>query len=359
MQQRELKQLSVYAILFLLITSFLVYFQRPVDAATLTESAIRLDRMGASVAASSTNKILVIAKPATGGTETTVKLTWPTSSAFTVDTQATTHTVTTSGIAGMSFQGELVTAWPGIGSSASSVGGGTVTFPSTDLTVGTLYGFYITGGITNPSTGNAGTKQVTITTQSTGPATVDSQTVAVDTTTTSSDLVTVTAQVASSFNFALNSNSIALGTLSTGSVSTGNVTIDVDTNATNGWAAWLRSDASTAALASASTGGSFGSTGTVNGSTETVTAGTENYVVDVNVSAGTLSNGSRTISTEYDGNGTTTGGTLSTSYQEIVYSTGQADSDTITLTAIASINAVTKAATDYTDTWEVVGAGNF
>ena len=46
-----------------------------------------------------------------------------------------------------------VTAWPGIGT-ATSVVGNKVTFPSGDLSLGTTYGFYITGGIaSNPSYG--------------------------------------------------------------------------------------------------------------------------------------------------------------------------------------------------------------
>jgi hypothetical protein len=198
-----------------------------------------------------------------------------------------------------------------------------------------------------------------MTTQITGPATLDSTVVAVDITTTNADQVTVTATVGSSFNFALNSNSLSLGALTTGSVSTGNVTVDIDSNAENGWIAWMRSEGAAATLASASTGDSIASTGTVNGAVETATAGTENYIVDVAGAQGGSSNGSLTIGAEYDGNGTTTGGTLDTTYQQIAQSTGQALNDTLTLTAIAAISTLTQAATDYTDTWEVIGAGNF
>jgi hypothetical protein len=333
-----------------------------VEAAALSEAAIRLDRMGASVAASSTNQILVIIKPATAGTEARVKISWPdsTSSAFTVSGTAANHTVSTASLPS-TFQGESLTALPSISGTASLVtdtGANTdVTFTTGDLSVGTLYGFYLTGGITNPSTPGGYTP--TITTQTSGTATIDSSTAAVDITSASGDQVTVTATVPAAFNFNINSTSISLGALDASSIKTGNTTIDVDTNANNGWAAWMRSEGGAAVLASASTGDTIASTGTVNAATETVVAGTENYVVDVNVAAGTNSTGSRTIATEYDGNGTTQGGTLGTAYQEILYSTGQADSDTITLTAIVAISGVTKAATDYTDTWEVVGAANF
>jgi hypothetical protein len=57
--------------------------------------------------------------------------------------------------------------------------------------------------------------------------------------------------------------------------------------------------------------------------------------------------------------GTVRGHKLWLRYEQIAQSTGQADSDTLTLTAIVAISPVNKAASDYTDTWEVVGAGNF
>lgn len=351
------RSMNVLAIAVLLLQIILTAFlPRPVYAGTLTEASIRLDRMGAAVAANTTNaKILVVAKAATTGTEATVKISWPTTSAFTVDATAANHTVSTASLPS-TYQGESLVAWPGIGT-ASSVSGGDVTFPSTDLTVGTLYGFFITGGITNPSAGNAGTKTVTITTQATGPSTIDSQSVAVDTVGTNADQVTVTASVPSSFNFALSGNSIALGTLSTSARTTGNVTVDVDTNANNGWVAFIRSEGAAATLASAATSDSISSTNT--GSCVTAAIGAKGYVVDVNASAGTGAGGVLTVATEYDCTDAQAGGVIDTVYEQIAQRTGVVDSDTLTLTAVVTISTTTKAATDYTDTWEVVGAGNF
>lgn len=352
-------RLSVLTVsLFMLASFFNLLLIGEAQAAAFTEASIRLDRMGASVATGASYSILVVAKPATAGTEASVQVVFPTTNAFTVSGTATALTVSTASLPS-TYQGEALVAWPGIGSSATAVSGGTVTYSSTDLTVGTEYGFFITGGITNPATGNAGTHQITITSRTSAPATIDTSTVSVDTVTTNSDQVTVTATVPSTFNFALNTNSISLGQLSASSITTGNVTVDIDSNAPNGWIAWMRSEGVAATLASASTSDTIASTGTVNGTPETALAGTENYIVDVNVAGGTNSTGSRTLSAEYDGNGTTTGGTLSTTHQQIAQSTGLADSDTLTLTAIVAISAQTTAATDYTDTWEVVGAGNF
>lgn len=350
------KTIALSTILVLLIAIILPIFVSQARAATLTEASIRLDRMGAGIAANTTNaRILVVAKAATTGTETTVKITWPTTNAFTVNATAANHTISTASLPA-TYQGETLVAWPGI-ATATTVAGGDVTFPSTDLTVGTLYGYYITGGITNPATGDAGTKQVTITTQAAGPTTIDNQTVAVDTVTTNADQVTVTASVPSSFNFALSGNSIALGTLSTSARVTGNVTVDVDTNANNGWVAFIRSEGAASTLASASTSDSISSTNT--GACVTAAIGAKGYVVDVNATAGTGAGGVLSVATEYDCTDGQAGGVIDTAYEQIAQRTGVVDSDTLTLTGIVTISATTKAATDYTDIWEVVGAGNF
>jgi hypothetical protein len=335
-----------------------VLLPREAHAGVLTEASIRLDRMGAAVAANTTDaKILVVVKPTTTGTEATVKISWPTTSAFTVDATAANHTTSTASLPS-TYQGESLTAWPTIGATASSVSGGDVTFSSGELTVGTLYGFYITGGITNPSAGNAGTHTVTITTEATGPSEIDSQSVAVDTVGTNADQVSVTATVPASFNFALSGNSIALGTLSTSARTTGNVTVDVDTNANNGWVAWIRSEGAAATLASAATGDSISSTDDP-GNCVTAVIGSKGYVVDVNAAAGSNGSGTLSVDTEYDCTDGQAGGVIATTYEQVAQRTGVIDSDTLTLTAVVTISPTTAAASDYTDTWEVVGAGNF
>lgn len=345
----------VYAIILFLLFSYLLPFSS-VRAAALTESAIRLDRMGAGIAAGSSSKILVVIKPATVGTIAKVRLTWPTTNAFSVNGTPANNTASTSGLES-TFQGQSLTA-PTVTSPASNVSGGAVTFDVSGMSSSTtLYGFYITGGITNPSVGNAGTHSVLIETLTSGGSLIDSQTVQVDTVGTNGDQVTVTGEVPSAFNFALGSNSIALGTMDVSTRSSGTVAVDIDSNAGNGWIAWIRSEGASAVLASAATGDSISSTNT--GSPVVTSPGTKGYVVDVSAVQGAGSTGSITIASEYDGDSTTSGGVISTSYEQIAQSTGQASSDTLTLKAIVTISAVTQAATDYTDTWEVVGAGNY
>ena len=349
---------SLSLLLVSIINVFLpLLIVQPAYAASLTEASIRLDRVGAAVAANGTNaKILVVFKPASTATEAKLKITWPTTNAFTVDATAANHTVTDTGIPS-TYHGESLNA-SGITSPATAVSGGDVTYTIPDLTAGTLYGFYITGGITNPSNGNAGTKVVAIETETSGSAQIDVASVAVDTVGTSADQVTLTASVDPTFNFALSGNSISLGTLSTTARSQGNVTVDVDTNANNGYVAWIRSEGAAKNLASASTSDSISSTDNP-GSCVTATIGSKGYVVDVNSTAGSNPGGALTVAAEYNCTDGQAGGVIDTAYEQIADRTGVVDSDTLTLNAIVTISATTKAATDYTDTWEVVGAGDF
>lgn len=350
------KSLPLFMISFLLLWSFSPYLlsRQYAQAAVLTEASIQLGRMGASVANNTTTaRILIVVKPASSDTEARVTVTYPTSSAFTVDATETNHTVSTTGLPA-NYQGESLTAWPGVAVDADSVSGGAVTFPSTTLTAGTLYGFYHTGGITNPSAANE--YIITIDTETVTPTVIDTQDVAVDIVSATGDQVTVTANIDPTFSFNIQDTALALGTLTSGAVANDGMTtpIDVDTNAGNGYVAFIRSEGTEFQLDSASTGDLI--TRADSASLETCAAGTECYVIDV--AAGTA-----TVPAEYDGNGTTTGGVPSATdnlYEEIAtYTVGPIDSDTITITAIAAISVTTQAADDYTDTLEIVGAGNF
>ncbi|GIW62861.1 MAG: hypothetical protein KatS3mg090_0687 [Patescibacteria group bacterium] len=349
--QKKLNTKRIISLTILFVFFFYVlslFFARYVFAAELDEVAMLFERMKASTVASSNARILVLVKPTTTATEANLRITF--ANGFTVDSTSTNITVSTSGLPS-AFQAESITAMPGIGSSASSVSGQQVTFTVTDLTVGTLYGFYITGGITNPST--AGEYINTVTTLTSGATEIDSSRIAVDI--VSDDQVTVTAQVPPSFNFALSGNSIALGELSTSSVSSGSITIDIDTNAENGWSAWVKS--ANAGLNSASTGDTIDSQGTVDGTPTSYTAGNEHYQLDVDATNGTGS-GTPSVNAEYNGS-SGSGGTLTTSYTEIATSNGSGNNDGLTLTINAAMSALNQAADDYSDVLTVVGAANF
>lgn len=326
---------------------FLVMFSSSASAAQLNEAYLRLDRMKASTATGGT-VCAMIATP--GSTDTSIRVTFPTG--FSVNTTASNWTVTTTNLPAGS------TAMPGIGT-ANLVSGQDVTFPISNITSNsTLYCFNFSGTstLTNPTAGTDLAGVITV--QATGPATIDSGAYA--TAIINDDQVVVSATVPATFSFALSTNTQAMGTLSTSSVVSGSgVATTVITNASNGWLAWLLS--ANQSLDSATTGDTIVTTGTVNNSPDTLATGAEGYVVDADLTTDSASagSGSVTIDAEYNGLTTSAGGTLPATFEEYATADGPTDTDVVTLVPRATISGLTQAATDYTDTWTIVAAGNF
>lgn len=323
----------------------LFLFIQTAEAAAMTQTAVRLDRLKASTATGGT----VCAKPATASTEADVQVTFPTG--FTVNTTASNWTVTTTNLPfGAS-------AWVGIGT-ATAVSGQVVTFPSGDLVVGTLYCFNFSGTTTLTTSTAGNDKTGTVVTRTSGPATIDSGAYALSI--ISNDQIVVSATVPATFTFSLGGNTDSLGTLSSSSISSSSgVTATVSTNAGSGWAAWVKS--ANAALSSVAAGASIATAGSVDGAVSDLDSVT-GYVLDVDATTqGSSGSGNFTIEAEYDGD-TTQGGTLSTSFELVAISdnpAGPTDGDVMTLYERAKISAVQAAATDYTDTLTVVAAGVF
>lgn len=312
-------------------------------AGTLTTAFVRFDRMQTSTATTGT----VCAKPATTATEASVVVTFPTGYTLGI---ATTFTVSTTNLAWPTGG----TAWPSI-ATATNVTGQAVTFPSGDLTVGTLYCFNwsSTSAVTTASSANSSLGG-TITTQTSVPATID--TAAFTTATVTSDQIAVSATVPSTFSFALSGTTDALGTLSTSSVTSSPTprTATVNTNAKNGWMVWAK-DANTGLTSSAA---SSTIASTTPGTNSTLSAGTAGYNMGVtNSQVG--GSGTITVATPFVGGSTGKGGGLDTTLRSIATSTGTADTAVLTLTNNVAIGATTAAATDYADTITVVGAGLF
>lgn len=341
---------------FLAITTFFVWSPIPKlikqsFAADLTEAAMRLDRMSAS---QSNPNILVLAKPATADTEDDLFITF--NASFGINGVAANISGTTANLPS-TFNGESITAWPGLGTSAIAVSGQSVTYSSGDLSPGTLYGFFIGTGVTNPSSANTYTN--TIATRTGGDVVIDSKVIAVDVVTSNADQVSVGATVPSTFNFALDNNTVNFGSLSSGSVNVGStVNVDVDTNASSGWTAWISS--ANQGLDSASTADTIDTSGTVDGGPTTVTSGSDFYQLDIEVTNGSGS-GTPAVAAEYDGQhgDPYEGGTFASSLTEIATSTGPGSNDGIALFGIAAMVSTKQAASDYIDTWTVVGAANF
>lgn len=318
-----------------------------VDAAVGFQNAyMRIDRMKISTTTGGT----VCAKPASTATEAKVVVTFP--ATYTVNATAANWTVTTTPIP------SGATAWPGI-LTASAVAGSVVTFASGDLTVGTLYCFNFSGTSTLTTAASAATnQQAVIGTQTSGAVAIDTTSVALAN--IADDQIVVSAIVPPSFSFSLGGNTDSFTTnLDPATiVSTTGKTVSITTNAKGGWIAWAKDSAQ--GLASATAGYTIPTAGTVNGAVSALSAGTEGYVLDTDLTTDASGGCTLAIDAEYNGTGTSQGGTFASAFQPIASCTGgTANTDVITLIERAAIAGVTPAATDYTDIITVVGAGNF
>ncbi len=347
------QQMTYFGVGVLLMTIVLpILFSQSVQAANLQQAYVRPDRLKASTATTG----LVCAKPqTTSSTNVDVQVTFP--SGFTVSGTAGNWTVTTTNLPSGS------SAWPGISGATPTISTQTVTFTyasNQTLTAGTLYCFNWSNSaaLTTSTAGND--KTGTITTRTTAAATIDTASYALSI--VSDDQIVVTATVPATFSFSLSGNTDTFtGNLSTTTTSTSGKTVTIATNAAAGWVAWVKS--ANAALNSAGTGATIATAGSIDDA-PTDLASSTGYVLDVNITTdsgtgtGTVTQASG-YGAEYNGTNTTSGGTLSTTFQPIAASNGTTDGDVLTLIERAKISAVQAAATDYTDTLTVVAAGRF
>lgn len=339
----------VYVGLVVLIALFGMLPVGSAQAVDAGNSYMRCDRMKEGIDPG--DCLIVFTSSSTTAVETSIKLTldseWVSATHFSAT--AGNYTVSTTGLpAG-------VDAMPGI-TTATNVSGNTIMFPVTDLTNSTDYGFFITGGLLQNPAASATQLHTVFTRTGSDAATADTKTLAVPT--IANDQIVITASVAPSFTFVFNNNAQSLGTLTTSNpVSGGGTTVTITTNAPAGWNAWALS--ANAALNSVAAGNyTIDTTGTINGTPDSLSNGVEGYVLDVDkTDAG--GGGTVTVAAEYNGTDTVSGGTLATTYQLIGSANGLAAGDILTLIPRASISGLTPAATDYTDTLTVVGAGVF
>ncbi len=328
------------------------------QAAALSQVAVRFDRLKASQATTGT----VCVKPAT--TSTDVKswsVTFPTG--FTVSATAGNWQSANISTSNLSWPGTSPTAWPNATSATASVTGQTVTWTNSSAqsmnnTSTYCYNWTNASAISEPSsTGSSELGSVT---------TTDSSSVTIDTAqyataTVTDDQIVVTATVAPTFSFALSANTDPLGTLSPSAVTHGaSITATVGTNAKNGWNVWAKSALTNGGLRSATasyTIPSNCSSGT--GSNSTLSTAAEGYNTGITSSHAAGGNGTITVNGVFDGTATSQGGGLCGAFQSLATSSGTAVGDVLTLKNNVAITSATAAATDYTDTITVIGAGLF
>lgn len=352
LQKKILGELSAINILVLLFVFFVAPFinynnQKAEASASLRGAIMRLDRMGASAALSGT-ACSKVSDPATSGTEGKVVLTFPTG--FTINSTVGNFAINTAPNSSWPTTGTTA-PWPGMGTTAMAISGTAVTLVSSDLgSTAPWYCFNFTGTSSTNTATPANDLTGTITTQTGASATIDSATYATSIVATNNDQITVTATVPPTFTFLLSGTADTFtSNLSTTTASTSGKTLTVATNAANGWTAWVKS--TNAGLTSAAAATTIATAGSIDGS-PTDLAGTTGYVLDVDTGTGTP-----TIAGEYNGGNATSGGTLSTSFQQIASGAAPTATDTVTLIERAKITASQKAANDYTDTLTVVAAG--
>ena len=315
------------------------------SAASLSQTFVRFDRMKISTATTGT----VCAKPATAATEADVQVTFPPS--YTVSTTAGNWTVNTTNLAWPSGG----TAWPSIATATAAVGQ-VVTFPSGDLTVGTLYCFnWANTAALSIKSAATSSNPGTVVTRTSGPVAID--TGSYSTASITDDQIVVTATVPTVFAFSLSGNTDQLGVLSSLSVSSSPSprSATVSTNAFNGWMIWAKD--SNAGLTSTTASATIAST--TPGTNSTLAAGTAGYNTGAVATSQVGGSGTVSIPAPFLGNATGKGGGLDTTLRTVASSTGTADTSIVTLTNNVAISPITPAASDYTDTITVVGAGLF
>lgn len=351
-----MKNLSYGAVIALLLELFVPMFTSVAQAAPPFSAAyLRLDRLAASTATGGT----ICAQPATTATEAAFEITFPTQTPtdFSVNSTASNWTVSTTNLPAGS------TAWPSI-ATASAVSGHTVTFPSGDLTVGTLYCFNFTGTNTL-TTGSSGNSQTGFMhTLTAGSAVIDETNYAVAI--INDDQIVVSAVVPPTFVFTLSGNTDTFpSNLDPTQVkSTAGRNVSVTTNAKGGWIGWIKDQYQ--GLYSATANYTIPTAGTVDGTPSTLTNNSEGFVVDADLVTDAAGGCTVTIDPEYDGatgSPSVEGGTLSANFQPFVSCTGTppatSNGDVVSLVERASIAGGTPAGSDYTDVLTVVAAGNF
>jgi hypothetical protein len=322
--------------------------------ATVTEGFVRFDRLSTGAAISGT-----ACMKSTLTTQTNVVIVFP--SGWTISQTVGNWTANTTGIVSNMKDpvgGAAAEVWPGI-SNASSVNGLSVVFPGSAFTAGHFYCFNFAGA--SSTVGSAANDQTgQLKTQGGSPYT-DSINYATSVVASGGEQITITASVSATMTFSLNSNSIALGTLSTASVTSGSVTQTVSTNARNGWVSWIQGTSSTGGTG----GGLHSSTANADipspSSFPTLTdlASTTGVVLDA-----VTGTNSPTINGGYSGTATnsnsTSGGHFDGgTFHQVATQTGPFAGSTVVLNVRAKIASTQAAASDYSDVLTVTAAGSF
>jgi hypothetical protein len=337
------KTAAILALALLLVNVLVI---ARVSAGTLTTSYIRLNRMSAGT----TTSVRVVFKTASAGaTSVAVNFNGADATNWTGSSGVVATSQTASSASCATETG--ATALPGTLAASGSTPTVTIT-GVTALSATTTYCVDLTSA-SAVTDATAGEYHPTITAGS------DSTTVALRT--ISSDQFAVNATVSPTFNFVLSGASDSFtSTLGASSVtSTSGITATVNTNAKSGWLVWAK-DASTG-IVSASQSKTIAAT--TPGTAATLSNGAEGYVFALTNIAQGSGAGTASPATAYDGTASagvnSNGSGLDTALRQVASSTGTASSAVLTFKERAAVSATTPAASDYTDTITLIGAGSY
>lgn len=347
----------------LLVLPFVWPFLTPrASALALTYDEVLFNNMDTSAYTAGT----VCAKPASSGTETSVKVTFPTgyTVSSTVGNWAVSTSTTTSWPKDPANGTTAATAWPGIsaptGSGEFVISGQSVNFGSSAVTAGTWYCFNwtnSTAALQQPS-GAGNNETGSVVTQTTGGVALDTGNYA--TSTLTNDQIAVTATVNPNFSFSLSGNSAGLGTLSTSSPTAATaINAQVSTNATAGWDMWAYDPDTTPGLTSVSAAHTIAYSPSVGSTSAALSNGVEGYNLGAGTASGTTCT-SVTDNANFASGGTSyKGGGLDGTPRSLAVSTGVANACSLPLTVNASISNITPAGNDYAGIMTIVAAGQF
>lgn len=184
------------------------------------------------------------------------------------------------------------------------------------------------------------------------------------------DQIVITAAVPPTFSFTLTGNTDSFtAPLSTSAItSTTGQSVTITTNAASGWIAWVKGlngssgGATKGALKSASASNFTIPTINANAlgsASHSLTTNTQDYGLGVTITTDAAGGGTVTVDAAYDGTSTKAGVIDPNNFRPIASANGTANGDTINLKERATIDGAVPAATDFTDTITVIGAGNF
>jgi hypothetical protein len=239
---------------------------------------------------------------------------------------------------------------PGSPTAAGTAGTGTIAITdATALAANTNYCYVLTNAITaNPTAAGQTNVFVTAGSDTAGSTAIDI---------ISNDQVVVSATTPPLFTMALSANSDAFASnLSTSSIiATGGINVTINTNAKNGWHVW-GSDTNTGIR---STTQSYTVAAKTPGTNATLSTGNEGYLSGISGITQGSGAGTTSATTAYASSGSGNGSGLDGTERQIASSTGTASGAIVPVKEYATISSVTPAATDYSDTIILLGAGSF